>query len=229
MRKHNISMFLQDCSRGSLCYSDRQIAFWLKLFLGVVMLSQTLPFRVLGVDHVAIAVKDLKRWKAQYLSMGATVFFETDDASPGGSSSMKLCGLKLGEFSCALIEGIDREEKSQVSAFVEKHGDHSFQHVALAVDNIYVFVEWALEQGFHFLGSIQDRVDGFGQVKQIFGRKFDEHLAPDEGPFYEFVQRPNQEGRFVSANSFSDDFAREFFLEIEDAQHAGEGQTFVTL
>jgi 4-hydroxyphenylpyruvate dioxygenase-like putative hemolysin len=190
------------------------------------MNREGLPFKILGLDHVAVAVKDILKWKNMYLLMGARVFYETNDASPKGSSSMKLCGVKLGEYSVALIEGIDREEISQVSAFVKKHGDHSFQHVAVAVDNIYSFVEWATVNHFHFLGHIQESKDAFGDVKQVFARKFDKDLPPDEAPFYEFVERPNQEGRFISADSFRDEFAQEFFLEIERAQKGHEDEIF---
>jgi hypothetical protein len=188
--------------------------------------EEVLPFKILGVDHVAIAVKDIAKWKNTYLFLGAKVFYETNDASPKGRSSMKLCGVKLGEFSIALIEGIDREDISQVSAFVNKHGDHSVQHIAIAVDNIYTFVEWATANNFNFLGPVQDRKDAFGDVKQVFARKFDKDLPPDEAPFYEFVERPNQEGRFISADSFSDEFAREFFLQIEGAQKNCEDAIF---
>lgn len=190
------------------------------------MNEKVLPFRVLGLDHVAVAVRDITKWKNTYLSMGARVFYETDDASPNGASSMKLCGVKIGEYSIALIQGIDRKEISQVSAYVAKHGDHSFQHVAVAVDNIYTFVEWAMTNHFHFLGPIQDRKDAFGDVKQVFARKFDKDLPPDEAPFYEFVERPNEEGRFISADSFSDDFAKEFFLQIAGAQKKCENKIF---
>jgi hypothetical protein len=193
------------------------------------MKEEVLPFKILGLDHVAVAVKDIFKWKVMYLSMGARVFYETSDASPQGASSMKLCGVKLGEYSIALIEGINREEISQVSAYVEKHGDHSFQHIAVAVDNIYAFVEWASENHFHFLGPVQDRKDAFGDVKQVFARKFDKDLPPDEAPFYEFVERPNQAGKFISADSFSDDFAKEFFLQIEGAQKKCEDTIFYNI
>lgn len=193
------------------------------------MNNEVLPFKILGLDHCAVAVGDIARWKSTYLLMGARVFYETNDANPGGRSSMKLCGVKVGEYSIALLEGIDREEISQVSAFVSKHGDHSFQHIAVAVDNIYAFVEWATKNNFHFLGPVQDRKDAFGDVKQIFARKFDKDLLSDEAPFYEFVERPNGEGKFSSADSFSDEFAREFFLQIERAQKGCENAVFFAI
>lgn len=191
--------------------------------------TNTLPFRVLGIDHIAVAVKNVAYWKVFYLMMGGEVFYETSDANPSGVSSMKLCGMKIGGLSLALIEGIDRTEISQVSAFTKKHGDHSFQHVAIAVDNIYGWVEWAKVHGIHFIGSVLNRKDAFGDVKQIFARKFDLDILPYESPFYEFVERPNQEGRFASADSFSDDFAQKLFQQIEETQRESENLIFVNL
>lgn len=188
-----------------------------------------LPFKVLGVDHIAVAVKDIEATKKMYALMGGTVFHETRDASPKGASSMKLCGMKLGGVSLALIEGIDRTEVSQVSAHVKKHGDHSFQHVAIAVDNLHAFVAWAVQNGFHFLGPVQDRADIFGEVKQVFARKFDQSLVSDEAPFYEFVERPGRSAEdFAAADSFSDAFAKEFYDQIEHATGACEDTIFFT-
>jgi len=186
-----------------------------------------LPFRVLGIDHIAVAVNNIAHWKAFYLMMGAVVFYEMSDANPYGTSSMKLCGLKIGDFSLALIEGIDRIEISQVSTFVKKHGDHSFQHVAIAVDNIHAWVEWGQAHGINFLGSVLERKDAFGDVKQLFACKFDPKSLPSESPFYEFVERPNQDGKFASADSFSDDFAQQLFQQVEDAQKRHENLIFL--
>ncbi len=194
------------------------------------MNKQILPFKILGIDHIAIAVQDMDAAKKMYTLMGATVFHETKDASPNGPSSMKLCGIKLGEgVSFALIQGIDRKEVSQVTSHVRRHGHHSFQHVAIAVDNLHAFVAWATQNGFQFLGPIQDRADIFGEVKQIFGRKFDSTLSSDEAPFFEFVERPGKSADdFASATSFSDEFAKEFYDQIERAEKECENTIFFT-
>lgn len=191
------------------------------------MSKEKLPFSILGVDHIAVAVKDIEAAKRMYLLMGGEIFHETKDAHPNGSSSMKLCGMKIGGVSLALVEGIDRGEVSQVSAHVKKHGNHSFQHVAIAVDNLRSFVGWAIRNGFQFLGPIQDRSDIFGEVKQVFARKFDAGIASDEAPFYEFVERPGRTQKdFASAESFSDEFAKEFYLQIEQGRISPEEIVF---
>ena len=179
-------------------------------------------WQILGIDHIAIPVENYEGWKRVYLDLfGGELFHETLDASPTGASSMKLCGIKIGGLSIALISGIDRKEKSQVSKFVEKHGDHGFQHVAVRVDNLEAFVRWGRENGLQFLGQILQRKDNFGQIKQIFAKKFDPNLNVDEAPFYEFVERPKEGEIFedIAADSFSDEFAQELYREVEDAGH----------
>jgi len=156
------------------------------------------------------------------------IFHETPDANPDGPSSMHLCGIKVGEFSIALIQGIDRGEKSQVTKFVEKHGDHSFQHIAIAVDDINAALKDLREKGARFLtDEIHERVDSFGPIRQIFSRKFDINIDSDEAPFFEFVERPRADGLFHSGESFSDDFARELYRDIEESAHKDDQEVFV--
>jgi catechol 2,3-dioxygenase-like lactoylglutathione lyase family enzyme len=190
-------------------------------------------WKVLGVDHVAIAVKDIEAWKRVYIDLlGGENFFETEDAAPNGPSSMHLCGVKLGGYSVALIEGIDRKEQSQVSAFQKTHGDHSFQHLAVRVDNLDNFTRWAQARNFQFLGPVLERSDAFGPIKQVFARPFDPNLDPDQGNFYEFVERPignKFSASDVAGDSFSNDFAKELFGQIESAQRKGEALSFIDL
>lgn len=176
---------------------------------------------IVGTDHFAIPVRDIEFWKNEYVNnMGGVLFHETPDAYPRGASSMHLCGVLLGGVSIALIAGIDRTEKSQVTKFVERFGDHSFQHIAIRVNEIEKFVELAQKSGYRFLSGIHEREDQFGPVKQVFACKFDPTLPADEAPFYEFVERPQEGETFKSGDSFSDDFARELYKDVEHAPEA---------
>lgn len=189
-------------------------------------MPQERPFKILGIDHFAIAVKDIETWKRFYLNIpGAELFSETPDVNRKGRSSMHLCGIRIGGMSIALVQGIDREEKSQVTEFVKKHGDHSFQHIAIAVDDLRALVAWGKERGWRFNGSIKQRRDNFGAIRQIFAKKFDPDLCAVEASFYEFVERPQEGETFKAADSFSDDFAQDLY---EDVEEAGE-ETFVDL
>ena len=49
--------------------------------------------------------------------------FDTRVRPDDPDDSMKIWCIDYGEFGVALIEGIDRAKQSQVSSFVERHGD----------------------------------------------------------------------------------------------------------
>lgn len=50
---------------------------------------------------------------------------------PGNDTTLQISGSGV-----AVIEGIDRAQPSQVTTFVERHGDHSVQHVAFNTDDL---------------------------------------------------------------------------------------------
>lgn len=178
---------------------------------------------ILGVDHIAIPVRNIKFWIHEYIKVqGGKLFHETPDANPDGKSSMHLCGILLGGVSIALIQGIDREEKSQVTKFVELHGDHSFQHIAIRVSNIKQFVRLAQKNGYQFLSEIHQRADSFGPVRQIFACRFDPSVSKDAAAFYEFVERPPEgKSNFNTAGkSFSNEFAKALYKDVESAPEA---------
>ena len=81
------------------------------------------------IDHVsyACAAGQIEKWAWFHIEVeGGTLIKRIDDARPGDPhSSMKIWCIDYGNFGVALIEGIDRAGKSQVTSFVEKHGDHS--------------------------------------------------------------------------------------------------------
>lgn len=186
-------------------------------------------WEIIGIDHFAILVKSLDAWLPVYTSlMRGKVFSTIRDANPNGASSMNLCGITMGggRVSVALVEGIDRTEKSQVTKFVEQHGDHAVQHVAIAVRNIEALVAHMRANGVHFLGEILAREDAFGPLKQIFTKRFDAKLGPAEGPFFEFVERPQQSGAAKAADSFDAGFAQQLYKDVEEAQTEGDKETF---
>lgn len=188
-------------------------------------------WEILGVDHVAIAVKNIDLWEAFYVhGCGGTRFYKIEDANPEGSSSMRLCGIKVGGLSIALIEGIDRREMSQVTKYVAQHGDHSYQHIAVAVRNVEAFMRDMCSQGVSLLGELKQREDPTwgGEVKQIFALPFDSNLDPDGAPFFEFVERPQQGKTFTSGDSFSDNFAKALFQDVEAAAKSGKRKSFIS-
>src|SRR6476469_9028406 len=86
------------------------------------------------VDHITYAVEpgSIERWVWFHIEVeGGTLINRIDDVRFNDiDSSMKIWCIDFGDFGVALIEGIDRDKKSQVIKFVEVHGDHSCQHIA---------------------------------------------------------------------------------------------------
>lgn len=185
-------------------------------------------WKILGVDHITIAVDDVSTWKKFYESLGGKVMHETPDADPKGKSSMKLLGIRWGKTQLALVEGISRRDFSQVSKFVERHGDHSFQHIALAVNNLSAFLRDAKKLGFNFLGPILKRSDTFGPVRQVFAKRFDaKKTDAAEGIFYEFVERPYVKIKQHSkARIFSSEFAKKLYRQVEKARNVSDNESF---
>lgn len=183
----------------------------------------------LGEDHITYAVWDIELWRAVYVDcFGFREMHHTQDASPHGSSSMELYGLESGTSRIALVRPINRSSISHVEHFLRAHGDHSVQHVAYAVRNLEAFVLEMKSKGFHFLGDIKYRTDSFGPIKQIFAKRFDAHMTPAQGPFYEFVERPEQT-EVNLGDFFSSAVARELYEDVERDMADDDGEPFKIL
>ena len=96
------------------------------------------------VDHIsyACASGNIEKWAWFHIEVeGGRLINRIDDVRPGDpDSSMKIWCIDFGEFGIALIEGIDRAKKSQVTKFVDRHGDHSCQHVAYDTFDLDAFI-----------------------------------------------------------------------------------------
>lgn len=174
-------------------------------------------------------VRDIESWRRVYVDyFGFQEIHHTADASPDGTSSMELYGLQSAHSRIALVSPINGASISHVEHFLRKHGDHSVQHVAYAIQNLEAFVWEMKHKGFHFLGDIKYRIDSFGPIKQIFAKRFDSSLTPVEGPFYEFVERPMQ-AEAGSADFFSSAVAGELYGDVERDAADDDGKPFKIL
>ena len=182
------------------------------------------------VDHVsyAVAAGNIEKWAWFHIEVeGGTLIKRIDDARPGDShSSMKIWCIDYGEFGIALIEGIDRAEKSQVTSFVEKHGDHACQHVAYDCYDLDTFVDRLKSMGGHPRGEILVHNDGFGILKQTFAKGYAPGHA-GETAFPEYCQRPTcaEEADRIQI-TFSNKAGSEFYRQVQDAISAGDTQPF---
>ena len=183
----------------------------------------------LGEDHITYAVRDIRLWRHFYVNvMGGREIHHTADVNPAGSSSMELYGIELGRSRIALVSPINRSATSQVESFLQKHGDHSIQHVAYAISNLEAFVAEMRQKGFRFLGGIKERADSFGPVKQIFTKRFDAiATSAVDGVFFEFVERKEKSAAAERDEAFSSDVANQFYKAVEAAGDTDDGESFV--
>ncbi len=126
------------------------------------------------VDHITYACEQgtIERWAWFHIEVeGGTLINRIDDVRPDDpDSSMKIWCIDYGDFGVALIEGIDRAKKSQVTKFAEAHGDHACQHVAYDTHDLDAFVDHLQRMGGTPRGQVLVRNDGFGVLKQMFAR-----------------------------------------------------------
>lgn len=186
---------------------------------------------LLGIDHLTYVVRPdtIEYWAEVWEKLGGKRTLQVDDTNPKDKSSMMLWTFDFGEFGVALVAGIDREEKSHVTAYLEKHGDHSLQHVAFKVEDLEVFKAMAEGMGFSFLGDVLVRKDDRGLVKQIFGRGWHGENNPSEVGFPEFVERPQGEGEDFSKITFSKKAGTNLYRQSQEIMDADERISFIPI
>ena len=209
--------------------------------------SSNLPFSPMlseGIDHIAIAVRNLEKWIIFYKSLGFTVVYTPrmgEGLIEGTQSAMRTCALQRGGWTIALVEGIDRERKSQVTTYVEMHGDHSAQHAALLFPDVTKVVgalhakgaQFRLskipkegeEVSFHHL--LHTGEDYSGPLLQCFTKPFDRKLAHDSkmrgGFFFELIQRlPQAAKKKKGKQAFHDPTVVGLLESIEREEVAGD-------
>ncbi len=152
------------------------------------------------VDHVTYAVTPATIehvadfWVKE---LGGALVLKNDDVRPDDpADSMMLWGIVLNrgipeeELGIALVAGIDRDQVSQVTRFVQKKGPNVVQHVAYDVGEMASFRKYFEgEFGANLLSETLVVPDGFGgHVRQVFGRGYESGNAAEVG-FPEFVER----------------------------------------
>ena len=181
------------------------------------------------IDHVSYActADTLEKWAWFHIEVeGGTLIKRIDDARPNDpNSSMKIWCIDYGDFGIALIAGIDRAEKSQVTSFVERHGDHSCQHVAYDCHNLDGFIERMKRMGGTPRGEVLVQDDGFGILKQMFAKGYASGHA-GEATFPEYCQRPEPNSAEEVEITFSNKAGGEFYKQVQDAITSGDESPF---
>ncbi|MGC3976235.1 MAG: VOC family protein [Nitrospira sp.] len=173
----------------------------------------------IGVDHITLCVKNLAATKYLFTHiLGFDVIWSAQDVG-SEKSSMDTVVVQRGEAKVALMQGRNKERKSQICEFVETYGE-GVQHIALEVDDIEaVCREWE-KHGVRFCGDIKDGRDGFGPLRQ----RFTYPLFPGCGLFLELTQRQHgteESKTFVRATVES------LYRDIERDQIKGVARTII--
>jgi hypothetical protein len=182
------------------------------------------------VDHVTYVVspETIRKWAWFYIEvMGGKLILRADDTHPGEKSSMMLWCIELGEFGIVLAAGIDRSEKSHVTAYLERHGDHAVQHVAFLVKDLQALRAHLMTSGVNLLGPILQRHDGFGYVRQLFARGYHDDSNPAEVGFPEFVERPLQKGAEFPEFSLTSDAGTKAYGKAQHAMNTDDRQSLL--
>lgn len=173
----------------------------------------------IGVDHITLCVKNLAATKYLFTHiLGFEVIWSAQDVG-SDKSSMDTVVVQRGEAKIALMQGRNKERKSQICEFVETYGE-GVQHIALEVDDIEaVCREWET-RGVRFSGDIKDGRDGFGPLRQ----RFTYPLFPGCGLFLELTQR--QHGQEES-KTFVRATVESLYRDIERDQIKGVARTII--
>ena len=106
---------------------------------------------------------------------------------------------------------------TQVTNFVERHGDHSCQHVAYDTYNLDKFIEHMKGLGGNSRGGTIVQDDGFGILKQMIAKGYASGHA-GEATFSEYCQRPtNAEEAKEIQIAFSNMAGMTFYNQVQGA------------
>ncbi len=184
-----------------------------------------------AVDHLALAVKNLKKWESFYHALGfKTIYAPPDDLIHGEYSGMKTVAVRRGGWTVALVEGTDGERISQVSAYADAHGNHSVQHAALRFEELPPALAELQEKGARFRfrkveanlrGDLSDIMhegkDHSGRLLQAFTEPFNQG-----GFFFETIQRlPEKATVEETRDAFDDGTVIGLYESIENEEISG--------
>ena len=147
-----------------------------------------------GIDHVAIAVRDLEESVRFYTDVLGFELVERR-RTEGKQTAMISAVLKAGPITVVLLQGTSPE--SQVSRFVEHFGP-GVQHLAIGVEDLPALAEDLKREGLEFDTSVI-RSPG---LLQIFS-----HRDPGSGMMFELIER--------KGGDFSDQSVQSLFEQLE--------------
>ena len=153
----------------------------------------TRPFKVLGIQQIAIG--GLDKYKLQTLWIDMLGLEMTGNyKSDRENVDEDICAMGVGPFKVEvdLMQPIDPEKKPAVH-------NTPLNHVGLWIDNLPVAVEWLSQQGVRFApGGIRKGAAGF-DICFIHPKGNEELPIGGEGVLIELVQAPEEVVKAFSA------------------------------
>lgn len=147
-------------------------------------MSDTKPFRILGIQQIAIGGTDKQRLKNLWVDvLGLTV--KSTFVSERENVDEDICSLGSGPSAVEvdLMQPLDPEKKPAVHAT-------PLNHIGLWIDDLPVAVDWLTAQGVRFApGGIRKGAAGF-DITFLHPKGNDEFPIGGEGVLIELVQAP---------------------------------------
>ena len=146
----------------------------------------TRPFRVLGLQQIAIGALDLDRLRNLWVdTLGVTKTGEFTSESENVKEDILQLGDGPHAVEIDLMSPLDPDGRPKVH-------DPSLNHVGLWVDDLPAAVAWLTEQGMRFTpGGIRPGAAGH-DIVFVHPKGNDEFPVSGEGVLIELVQAPRQ-------------------------------------
>jgi lactoylglutathione lyase len=148
--------------------------------------TQTRPFKVLGIQQIAIGAPDKNKLKTLWVDMlGLEV--TGNYVSERENVNEDICAIGSGPFKVEvdLMEPVDPEKKPAVHTT-------PLNHVGLWIDDLPKAVEWLTAKGVRFApGGIRRGAAGF-DITFLHPKSNDEFPISGEGVLIELVQAPSE-------------------------------------
>ena len=191
------------------------------------------------IDHIAIAVDDLKKWQNFYQQVFDFNVFSKElvhTKISGMDSTVMFSNNQKYKF--VLVRPLEGKVKSQIEIFLEYNGGSGVQHLAFGCDNIFKTVEEIKANGIDLLpvpdeyySNLTDNVvkylgDNFQKAKELgilidyeesryLLQTFTKHITTRPTFFLEFISRKGLSG-------FGQNNIKALFEAIEREQNKGE-------
>ena len=142
------------------------------------------PFRVLGVQQLAIGGMDKEKMKKLWVdSLGLTITGNFKSERENVDEDIAAIGSGPFKVEVDLMQPVDPEKKPQVQ-------NTPLNHVGLWIDDLHAAVDWLTSNGVRFApGGIRKGAAGF-DITFLHPKGNEEYPISGEGVLIELVQAP---------------------------------------